>query len=263
MQQLTGNFIRYFINRPRATGALVVAAGGLICTLTLAQSTPPVPSAPTSPTLSAGNTTQVPAKAGVGSKVTKKPENKLAWVNLSEQQHQALEPLAGEWPKLSELQKEKWLVIGKKFAKMTPNEQQRLHERMRDWAKLTPAERSAARTNYARAKKLDPEQKTEQWNKYQQLSAEQRKKLEQSKQPKRVAKLPSSANKTARAVQLPPETLEHPFAPATSPVLMPAAPLPSAQPVSQATPVSVAAPTPAATTSSTTENQAGFSMNTP
>jgi hypothetical protein len=61
---------------------------------------------------------------------------------------------------MSELQKEKWLEIGKRYAKMKPEEQQRLHERMRDWVKLTPAERSAARTNYARAKKLDAEEST-------------------------------------------------------------------------------------------------------
>jgi hypothetical protein len=111
--------------------------------------------------------------------------------------------------RMSELQKEKWLEIGKRYAKMKPEEQQRLHERMRDWVKLTPAERSAARTNYARAKKLDAEEKHEQWAKYQQLSEEQ-KKLAESKLPKRVAKLPTSPSAAAPTIQLPAEALDRP-----------------------------------------------------
>lgn len=207
----------------------------------LAQNAPaaaPVASAAT-PTASAtpahsDSHAAAPAKTGAGVKPTaKKPGNKLAWPNLSAPQQQALAPLAVEWTKMSDLQKEKWLVISKKYAQMKPEEQQRLHDRMRDWVKLTPAQRSAARTNYARAKKLDTEEKNEQWNKYQQLPDEQKKKLEQAKLPKRVAKLPSTPAKAAPVIQLPAEALDRPLPPAP-------APAPALAPGSQAAPQSVA-----------------------
>nr|WP_141913363.1 MULTISPECIES: DUF3106 domain-containing protein [unclassified Herbaspirillum] len=221
--------------RWRIALALAMLAGGLTCSWTSAQNAPAatpaipatVPTAPAAtPQAEAPAATPPsahlppPAKAGAKSS-GKKPDNRLAWAALSAPQQQALEPLSGEWVKMSDLQKEKWLAIGKKFTKMKPEEQQRLHERMRDWVKLTPAQRSAARTNYARAKKLDAEEKNEQWNKYQQLSAEQKKKLAQAKLPKRVAKLPSAPGNAAPTIQLPAEALDRPLPPAAAPALAP------------------------------------------
>lgn len=66
-----------------------------------------------------------------------------------------------------------------------------MHERMRDWAKLTPEQRRVARESYSRAKRLEPDQKTAQWEEYQQLSDEQKKKLaEEAVARKRVTNLP-------------------------------------------------------------------------
>ncbi|KAF1045307.1 MAG: hypothetical protein GAK35_01405 [Herbaspirillum frisingense] len=266
MRNTTGSSTHAFARLSRIALALAVLAGGLTCAWTSAQNTPataPAVAAPAAPSSTAPATpvapaiaapaSQAPAKAA--SKATaKKPDNKLAWANLSAPQQQALEPLSGEWAKMSDLQKEKWLVIGKKYAKMKPEEQQRLHDRMRDWVKLTPAQRSAARTNYARAKKLDAEEKHEQWNKYQQLSAEQKKKLAQAKLPKRVAKLPSTPGGAAPTIQLPAEALDRPLVPApvAAPPLAPgsqAAPQPATMPVAPA-PAAVAsgAITPVSTT---------------
>jgi hypothetical protein len=63
---------------------------------------------------------------------------------------------------------------------MSPTEQARLHERMNDWVKLTPEQRRAARENYVRVKKLTLEERALQWQKYQQLSEEQKKQLAES-----------------------------------------------------------------------------------
>lgn len=233
--------------------ALAVLAGGLTCAWTLAQNAPAAaPATAATAAVSPAATPQAnatpsnahpstPAKAGVGKPATKKTDNRLAWAALSAAQQQALEPLSGEWTKMGDLQKEKWLAIGKKFAKMKPEEQQRLHERMRDWVKLTPAQRSAARTNYARAKKLDAEEKNEQWSKYQQLSDEQKKKLAQAKLPKRVAKLPSAPGNAAPAIQLPAEALDRPLPPAAAPALQPGSQA-TPQPAAPLVPVPAAAP---------------------
>ena len=267
MQKTTGTPVKATARFSRIALALAVLAGGLSCAWTVAQNAPstaPAPSATpaaapapaaspaaTAPVTGASGTATAPAapaaahaNKSAGKGAARKPENKLAWANLSPPQHQALEPLTGEWPRMSELQKEKWLEIGKRYAKMKPEEQQRLHERMRDWVKLTPAERSAARTNYARAKKLDAEEKHEQWAKYQQLSEEQKKKLAESKLPKRVAKLPTSPSAAAPTIQLPAEALDRslPVTPAQLPAPA-AAPAPAQAPGSQATPVPAIAPT--------------------
>ncbi|MBP0600876.1 DUF3106 domain-containing protein [Herbaspirillum sp. LeCh32-8] len=246
MRNTTGFPIKATTRLARIALAVAALAGGLTCVWSLAQNTPAPGSAPAAaPAIVPAPQASVPAKAGVAAKATaKKPDNKLAWPNLSAPQQQALEPLSGEWAKMSELQKEKWLVISKKFAHMKPEEQQRLHDRMRDWVKLTPAQRNAARTNYARAKKLDTEEKNEQWSKYQQLSAEQKKKLAQAKLPKRVAKLPSAPANAAPTIQLPAEALDRPLQVAPTPAPAPVT-APAVAPGSQAAPQQLASPTPA------------------
>jgi len=259
MHKTTGTPVKATARFSRIALALAVLAGGLSCAWTVAQNAPstaaapsatPAPAASPAATATVAGTPAAPAAAhankSAGKSIARKPENKLAWANLSPTQHQALEPLTGEWPRMSELQREKWLEIGKRYANMKPEEQQRLHERMRDWVKLTPAQRSAARTNYARAKKLDAEEKHEQWAKYQQLSEEQKKKLAESKLPKRVAKLPTSPSAAAPTIQLPAEALDRslPVTPAQVPVPAAApAPAPAQAPGSQAAPVPAMAPT--------------------
>ncbi|EJN07820.1 DUF3106 domain-containing protein [Herbaspirillum sp. YR522] len=229
MRNTTGSPVKARRRTPIALGLALamLAGGGLWSAWSCAEGTPGTPALPAS---------QAPAKAGGVAKLpVKRGDNRLAWTNLSPVQQAALDPLAGEWPKMSESHKEKWLVISKKFAQMKPEEQQRLHERMRDWAKLTPGQRSAARTNYARAKKLDAEEKNEQWTKYQQLTAEQKKKLAQAKLPKRVAKLPTAPSSAAPAIQMPVEALERPVPAPAMPVISPpaqAASLPAAAPAS-------------------------------
>ena len=150
------------------------------------------------------NHPQTPAK------ISKKAESNPSWNELTPAQQHALAPLAGEWGKMESARKEKWLVISKKFAHMTPAEQDRMQERMRDWIKLTPAQRRAVRESYARAKKLDAQKKSAQWLEYQQLPEEQKKKLAQSRPPKRASSLPVPHEKNASRVQLlPSDSLEH------------------------------------------------------
>lgn len=130
---------------------------------------------------------------------------KPLWIDLTPTQQQALAPLAGEWDKLDSLRKNKWLTIGNKYARMKPDEQQRVQERMRDWVKLTPEQRRIARESYARAKKLNADQKSAQWQQYQQLPEEQKKKLAaDAASKKHVATLPSASTQSSHSKTVPP-----------------------------------------------------------
>lgn len=139
--------------------------------------------------------------------VTASPQHMVRplWNELTPTQQQALAPLASEWDKLDNFRKHKWLAIGNKFTKMTPEEQQRIQERMRDWVTLTPEQRRVARESYVRTKKLDSDQKSAHWEKYQQLSEEQKKKLAAGATAKKpVATLPSPASRGKTSNTVPP-----------------------------------------------------------
>ncbi|RZI43363.1 DUF3106 domain-containing protein [Herbaspirillum sp. HC18] len=131
------------------------------------------------------------------------PVVKPLWSELTPEQQQALAPLAGEWDSLDTFRKNKWLAIGNKFPSMKPEEQQRLQERMREWLKLTPEQRRVARENYVRAQKLRPDQKSAQWEQYQQLPEEEKKKLAaDAAAKKKVTTLPppSAHNKQVKTI---------------------------------------------------------------
>jgi hypothetical protein len=128
---------------------------------------------------------------------------KPGWTSLSPAQRQALAPLALEWDQLELFRKQKWLEIANRFPAMKPEEQQRMQERMRDWTRLTPEQRRVVRENYARSTRIDPGQKSAQWEQYQQLPEDQKKKLAADAPARtRVANLPSAAQ--SKAPLLPP-----------------------------------------------------------
>jgi hypothetical protein len=123
------------------------------------------------------------------------------WTELSLAQQHALAPLVGEWDKIDNIRKNKWLQMSTKFSKLSPGEQQRVHNRMREWAKLTPEQRRLVRENYTRAKKMAPSQKTEKWEQYQQLPAEQKSKLAaDAPLKKRVTNLPPPSQGKTKAI---------------------------------------------------------------
>lgn len=159
----------------------------------------PAPVAAQATTARIANGTQ--ASTPITSQVAVRP----LWVELTPAQQQALAPLAGEWDKMDGFRKKKWLAIGNKYAAMKPDEQQRVQERMRDWVKLTPEQRRIARESYARARKLGPDKKSEEWERYQQLPDEQKKKLaEAAASRKKVTTLPSPSAQSAASKTIPP-----------------------------------------------------------
>ena len=133
-----------------------------------------------------------------------KPLDKPLWASLTPSQKIALAPIADKWDPADSVRKQKWLEIANRFASMKPDEQARVHERMRDLFEMSPEERRVVRENYTRAKKIDPSQKSEQWEKYQQLPEEKKKQLAEeaasARTKKQVANLPSASQSNVRTV---------------------------------------------------------------
>ncbi|QGZ38884.1 uncharacterized protein DUF3106 [Pseudoduganella flava] len=117
------------------------------------------------------------------------------WQDLTPAQQAALEPLKAGWDDLGPVRKQKWLEIAGRYATMKPAEQKRVHERMREWVALSPEERKAVRESYARAQKIVGGKKAAQWEQYQLLPEEEKRKLANANAAKKqqVAKPPTPA----------------------------------------------------------------------
>jgi lipopolysaccharide biosynthesis regulator YciM len=109
-------------------------------------------------------------------KISDKVSNSL-WQNLTQSQKKALAPLAPHWAQISPAQRNKWLAMSNNFDNLSPREQATLHNRMADWASLSPQQRAQARLNFNETKTLGADQKKSQWEAYQALSQDDRKKL--------------------------------------------------------------------------------------
>jgi Protein of unknown function (DUF3106) len=122
--------------------------------------------------------------------------NQPLWKDLSGQQQAALRPLGANWDALALGQKRKWLSVAKDFEKLPAAQQAKMHTRMTDWTALSSQQRADARQNFAQHRELTDgltaEQRKVQWQAYQELSAEQKRKLAES-----ALKAPSSGAATA------------------------------------------------------------------
>ena len=99
------------------------------------------------------------------------------WAQLTPRQQIALTPLNKQWDALGDAHRRKWLALSNNFSSMSPQDQVRLHERMTEWAGLTAQQRSQARLVFAETKKLAPDDRKMQWEAYQTLSEDEKRKL--------------------------------------------------------------------------------------
>lgn len=99
------------------------------------------------------------------------------WQELTKQQRLVLHPLATKWDALSGAHKNKWIALANNFSSRTPEDQKKLQSRMAEWAALTPGDRERARLNFAETKKLSPSARAVEWAAYQELSADEKKRL--------------------------------------------------------------------------------------
>ncbi|SDZ73463.1 Protein of unknown function [Acidovorax soli] len=106
------------------------------------------------------------------------------WEVLNTPQKLALYPLAERWALLSEAQKRRWLALAQNFPTLPEHEQEKLHDRMTEWASLSVQQRNQARLNYADSNRLARDNKLAQWQAYQALSDEEKRKLAARAAPK-------------------------------------------------------------------------------
>lgn len=152
----------------------------------------------TKPSVSASTQAPVAAKPS-----TTKPD----WAELNTNTQVALKPLQSNWQGMRAAQKRKWLELSKNFSTLNATEQAKLHTRMTDWAALSPQQRTEARLNFAENRAmtdgLTPEQRKVQWDAYQLLSPEEKRKLADSS-PKVPAGAATAVKPTQPIRQSPP-----------------------------------------------------------
>jgi len=122
-----------------------------------------------------------PAQINTNNKLS--DPKKASWFELTASQQRALAPLSSLWSELSEAQRKKWLAISKNFAALPESEQITMHSRMAEWATLTPQQRIQARLNFGESNKMPQVEKKAQWEAYQALSDEEKRKLSDSLPP--------------------------------------------------------------------------------
>ena len=119
------------------------------------------------------------------------PKHSGNWDDLSLVQQKILAPLEEDWSYLSKERRQKWIQVANLYPKMKRVDQERLQSRMNEWAKLSQKDRRIARDNYLSSLRFPAEEKASAWQAYQQLSAEDKKKLAAKEDNK---KKPTAAN---------------------------------------------------------------------
>lgn len=123
------------------------------------------------------------------------------WTSLAKEQQTALAPLNKHWSGLSEGQKRKWLAVANTYPQLSAGDKEKLHSRMVEWAALSPKDREQARLNFAQTKSVGKADRAANWEAYQALSPEERKKLAEGAKAKpvgaAVAVKPVAPNKLA------------------------------------------------------------------
>lgn len=117
------------------------------------------------------------------------------WSSLSKVQQTALAPLSATWPTLNDGQRRKWIAIAQNHGSLAVADQERLHSRMVEWAALTPKDRELARLNFAQTKSVGKPERAANWEAYQALPQEEKKKLAAS-----AASSPTGAAVTPKPV---------------------------------------------------------------
>ena len=144
------------------------------------------------------------------------------WETLNTPQKLALYPLADRWALLSGLQKRRWLALAQGFAALPSDEQARLHDRMTEWASLSAQQRNQARLNFAVTHRMAPEDKRTQWNAYQALSEEDKRKLAARAAQKPQGAAPALRPVSPRKLAKVPAAINAPGNPANPPKVAPA-----------------------------------------
>ncbi len=96
------------------------------------------------------------------------------WIDLTEEQQNALKPFAPEWNTWPTAEKKSWVALADKLPAMSEAQREKAQRRILEWANLSPEQRRLARANYRLAKERPAKERVEEWRNYQSMTQEQR-----------------------------------------------------------------------------------------
>lgn len=116
--------------------------------------------------------------AGVATAAHAKDALPHNWSELPAAEQRALSPLQTAWTGLNADDRAKWRELASNFDKLPAQQQSRLRSRMLEWANMSTAERTVARENFLKSRSpIASAERKAQWEAYQALSAEEKRKL--------------------------------------------------------------------------------------
>lgn len=113
------------------------------------------------------------------------------WPDLTPAQRASLRPLERDWSSIGTDHKEKWIEISRRMPAMPAAERERVQARMTEWARLSPQQRGQARLAFEQAKQAAPKDRQAQWEAYQALPPEQKRRLQARAVPAPAASRPA------------------------------------------------------------------------
>lgn len=141
----------------------------------------------------------------------------VAWKSLSASQARVLAPLAPVWASLDDEQQQRWIELAARYPRFSSHDQRLLQERMTEWAAMSAAERRRARVQFQQASALSAQERRAQWEAYQALPPDERRRLvdQAQRQGTRAAPTPPApAGGKSTVVDPLPVVTERPVAPA-------------------------------------------------
>lgn len=104
------------------------------------------------------------------------------WSQLTASQKQILAPFQKQWDSWPVADKRAWIGLANRFPELTQSNQERANRRIREWATLSGEQRNTARSNIKLSRERQRTERAEEWNRYQQMTPEQKKVLRKSQQ---------------------------------------------------------------------------------
>lgn len=96
------------------------------------------------------------------------------WSDLAPARQTVLAPFEHQWNAWSAAEKQSWLKLADRVPQMSPKKRERAEQRIREWATLSHEQRRLARQNYRFARRLAPDERQAQWERYREMTPEQR-----------------------------------------------------------------------------------------
>jgi uncharacterized protein YoaH (UPF0181 family) len=104
------------------------------------------------------------------------------WSQLTAQQKQILAPFQQQWDAWPPADKRSWVVLANRFPQLSAAQQQRARNRINEWASLSGEQRATVRNNIKLSRERKPNERSAEWNRYQQMTPEQKGVLRKSQQ---------------------------------------------------------------------------------